>query len=144
MESGKRALPASLVDPISLEVFVDPVVASDGHTYERSSISRWFKRCKHKNQPLTSPITREPMDDMLHCNLVVRKLVTEVTQQEKATVDPGCVHPKADNVRLPAMTCFVLAVSLNLVPVRCVLPRFDRRARRGGVERRLDPAARLY
>jgi hypothetical protein len=47
----------SLVDPITYEVFTDPVIASDGHTYERSSILHWFERCRQQGRELTSPLT---------------------------------------------------------------------------------------
>ena len=42
--------------PITYELFRDPVIGSDGHTYERENITAWIQ--KHS----TSPITREPMD----------------------------------------------------------------------------------
>ena len=29
--------------PISFEMMADPVVASDGQTYERADIERWFR-----------------------------------------------------------------------------------------------------
>ncbi|KDO32134.1 hypothetical protein SPRG_03351 [Saprolegnia parasitica CBS 223.65] len=45
----------SFVCPISREVMRDPVVAGDGHSYERSEILRWFQ------QRLTSPVTNQPV-----------------------------------------------------------------------------------
>ena len=48
----------------------DPVVASDGHTYDRKDIQNWFKT--HD----TSPHTNEPFEHkVLIPNIVVRKLV---------------------------------------------------------------------
>lgn len=38
--------------PISGEMFEDPVVAEDGHTYERAFVAEWFKR-GHMTSPLT-------------------------------------------------------------------------------------------
>eukprot|EP01065_Artemidia_motanka_P017560 TRINITY_DN2100_c0_g1_i1.p1 TRINITY_DN2100_c0_g1~~TRINITY_DN2100_c0_g1_i1.p1 ORF type:complete len:391 (+),score=112.68 TRINITY_DN2100_c0_g1_i1:112-1173(+) len=35
-------LPAEYKCPITMEVMTDPVVAQDGHTYERSALQRWF------------------------------------------------------------------------------------------------------
>jgi len=35
--------PPDLCCPLSLELFVDPVVAGDGETYERSYIERWIE-----------------------------------------------------------------------------------------------------
>jgi hypothetical protein len=48
----------------------DPVVASDGHTYDRKDIQNWFKT--HD----TSPHTNEPFEHkMLIPNIAIRKLV---------------------------------------------------------------------
>ena len=41
--------------PITLELFRDPVLAKDGHVYEREAIVRWIL------QNGTSPFTREPL-----------------------------------------------------------------------------------
>lgn len=42
--------------PITYELIREPVVAMDGHTYEKSAIEKWLK----SNQ--TSPRSGEPMD----------------------------------------------------------------------------------
>lgn len=39
--------------PISLAIFLDPVIASDGYTYERQEI------LKYKKTNSTSPMTRD-------------------------------------------------------------------------------------
>mmetsp|Transcript_45874 Transcript_45874/g.93880 ORF Transcript_45874/g.93880 Transcript_45874/m.93880 type:complete len:283 (+) Transcript_45874:91-939(+) len=44
--------PESFVCPISMELMVDPVAASDGHTYDRDDIERWL--IKHNTSPLTN------------------------------------------------------------------------------------------
>lgn len=43
--------------PITHEVFTDPVVAADGHTYERSAIEQWFQ--SHNTSPLTGAIMHD-------------------------------------------------------------------------------------
>ena len=43
--------PRSMVCPITLEAFRDPVVAADGHSYERAALARWF------TARVTSPTT---------------------------------------------------------------------------------------
>jgi serine/threonine protein kinase len=48
-------LDTSLCCPITLELFHDPVIAQDGHTYERQAIEDWI-RVNH-----TSPLTRQPL-----------------------------------------------------------------------------------
>ncbi|CAF2958003.1 unnamed protein product [Rotaria sp. Silwood2] len=70
----------SLNCPITCVLFRDPVMGSDGHTYERESIILWLQ------QHGTSPITREPMAiDSLRPNHSVRKMVEEfaVISQKK-------------------------------------------------------------
>eukprot|EP00501_MAST-03F_sp_TOSAG23-6_P000545 GSMAST32.ASY1.ANO1.566.1 assembled CDS len=52
--------------PITLDIYKDPVVAADGHTYERAAILRHFQT---KN---TSPLTNEVLPNRnlvpnLHC-----------------------------------------------------------------------------
>merc|ERR1711988_553674 len=44
--------------PITFERFVDPVVASDGRTYERAAIERWFA-----TGSTVSPITGAPLNN---------------------------------------------------------------------------------
>jgi hypothetical protein len=45
-----------LICPITLDIYRDPVIAQDGHVYERAAIVRWIE------QQGTSPLTREPLD----------------------------------------------------------------------------------
>ena len=40
----ERGVPDGYLCPISLEVMEDPVIAADGHSYERSDIELWFAR----------------------------------------------------------------------------------------------------
>jgi hypothetical protein len=47
--------PDEFICPITQVIMVDPVLGSDGRTYERSAITEWLRT------HTTSPITREPM-----------------------------------------------------------------------------------
>lgn len=51
-EDNNHVVPHDLMCPISLELFKDPVVASDGFTYERSSLLNWLNSGK-----MSSPMT---------------------------------------------------------------------------------------
>lgn len=53
-ESG--ALPPWAHCPIGHHAMTDPVVASDGHSYERSHLARWLSRKR------TSPLTGQQVD----------------------------------------------------------------------------------
>src|ERR1700728_3275800 len=59
--------------PITDEIFEDPVMGDDGHTYERKAITEWLT----KNG--TSPMTRQPMKiDSLRTNYAVKKMIEEL------------------------------------------------------------------
>jgi len=45
-------VPDHLVCSVSCEVFRDPVICMDGHTYERSAIETWFR--DHDTSPMTN------------------------------------------------------------------------------------------
>merc|ERR1712072_653150 len=47
-----------LICPITLQRFVDPVVACDGNVYDRAAIQHWFD-----NNHRVSPMTNEPLND---------------------------------------------------------------------------------
>jgi serine/threonine protein kinase len=65
-------IPAEYQCPITHVLFTDPVVASDGHTYERSAIVRWLKTQK------VSPVTRGAISiDTLNPNRIVKKMVDD-------------------------------------------------------------------
>lgn len=59
--------------PITHELFRDPVLASDGNTYEREAIQEWFS--KRSTSPLTNVELR---DKTLTPNHLVKKIVQEV------------------------------------------------------------------
>ncbi|KDO16444.1 hypothetical protein SPRG_18031, partial [Saprolegnia parasitica CBS 223.65] len=42
----------SFLCPISCEIMRDPVIARDGHSYERAQITRWFQ--SHRRSPVTN------------------------------------------------------------------------------------------
>ncbi|CAM2712428.1 unnamed protein product [Rotaria socialis] len=66
-------IPDALLCPITSDLFEDPVLAEDGHTYERQAIVQWIR------QNGTSPITREPLHEKnLRTNYTIRKLVEEL------------------------------------------------------------------
>jgi hypothetical protein len=63
----------ALTCPITLELFVDPVLADDGYTYERTAIMEWIK---HHNE--TSPMTRQSIRTKeLKPNLVIKQLADQ-------------------------------------------------------------------
>ena len=53
--ASSSGIPEDLICPISHELMIDPVLAADGHAYERLHIEEWLTR------QLTSPLTGEPL-----------------------------------------------------------------------------------
>ena len=64
------------------EFFVDPVIASDGQTYERSTIQKWM------SQHNTSPFTREELTSTeLYPNIVIQKITRDYVESLEPTND---------------------------------------------------------
>ena len=77
------------VCPITHEVPKDPVVASDGYTYERVAIEAWLLRGEVDDK-YTSPITREDIEQKVYPNRLARALQSS-DKEEKSTKE---VHPR--------------------------------------------------
>jgi hypothetical protein len=66
----RNEIPEHLLCPITSEIFIDPVMTCDGHTYERAAIEKWLER--HH----TSPQTNLNLDNKsLISNFVIKQLV---------------------------------------------------------------------
>ena len=60
----------ALLCPITLELFRDPVLAQDGHTYEREAIVKWIQKNNR------SPITNQELSlEHLYPNYAIKKIV---------------------------------------------------------------------
>jgi hypothetical protein len=62
--------------PITYELMREPVVAQDGHTYEKSAIEKWLK-----SQHLISPRTGQPMDGLMIPNVNLKKLIQDMINE---------------------------------------------------------------
>ena len=70
-ESSKKSDPHEYKCPITCELMQDPVVAADGHSYEKEAITRWLATKK------SSPLTRKELDNtFLIPNLNLKILIT--------------------------------------------------------------------
>lgn len=50
----KSQAPEAFCCPITGEIMVDPMVASDGHTYERNAIENWLIEMNKNTSPMTN------------------------------------------------------------------------------------------
>mmetsp|Transcript_14759 Transcript_14759/g.37018 ORF Transcript_14759/g.37018 Transcript_14759/m.37018 type:complete len:248 (+) Transcript_14759:214-957(+) len=91
VEAEEGALPRQFFCPITCQPMVDPVVCSDGFTYERSAIAAWLQR------KAVSPMTRQRVSPRLHPNHALRQMIEEArpgSTAPTATLQPAvCVLP---------------------------------------------------
>ncbi len=81
-----------LICPITWEIFRDPVIATDGHVYEREAITTWIL------QNGTSPLTREPLKvEELQSDDHLRQLAV---QRHNSTVS---YNTRVNKVTLPSI-----------------------------------------
>jgi hypothetical protein len=81
----------SLICPITLEIFIEPVIGSDCHTYERTAIINWLQRKE------ISPMTYEPMSiNSLRSNLAMRNTIEELYQFDEINTNtqPPPIPPR--------------------------------------------------
>ena len=63
--------------PITYDLPTNPVLAQDGHVYEKDAIERWFST-SHR-----SPVTNENIGTALTPIVAVRKLIRNVREEER-------------------------------------------------------------
>lgn len=91
-----KCITTGMICPITQSVFVDPVVAPDGHTYERSAIKKWFAMGKN-----TSPVTNESFvgSPRLLPNHGLRNTIEEIVK--KNYPEPAAAKPKKTSENAP-------------------------------------------
>jgi hypothetical protein len=71
-------IPQDYLCPITQEIMEDPVIASDGHTYERKAISEWL------DQNEVSPMTNEALESsQLFANISMKRMIREWKETPK-------------------------------------------------------------
>ncbi|RZI45519.1 U-box domain-containing protein [Candidatus Finniella inopinata] len=93
-DAGRPRRPACLC-PITSKVMRDPVVASDGHTYERAAIVKLIGSSRDPKSPLTGlPFTSKDVFD----NLALKRIIEEFNpriQGEPSALEPLRTSPSA-------------------------------------------------
>ncbi|KAL4149687.1 hypothetical protein QTP88_003568 [Uroleucon formosanum] len=71
--------PDEFICPITQQIFRDPVICSDGHTYDRSAMVSWFRRGK-----FSSPLTNEPLlSKSMTTNTTIKEAISVFVQQNQ-------------------------------------------------------------
>lgn len=98
----KEALVQCSTCPISQELLRSPVLASDGHTYEKRCIEKWRKT------QANSPLNREELDDFFVVNrmacdimsLLVKEFKQDVKEEEPEDLDEEPVPSPARSAQV--------------------------------------------
>lgn len=69
-------VPKEFECPVTYELMRDPLVASDGHTYDAASLKRWFSENKD-NDYVKSPITLVPLMPYAFRNIKLNQAIQE-------------------------------------------------------------------
>ena len=77
-ENNDPQFPKAFLCPITLLVMVDPCVAADGHTYERSAITTWL--LKNNKSPMTGIMMESTQ---LMPNFAIKSMIGEHLQKMK-------------------------------------------------------------
>ena len=72
----ERGKPADIVCPITHDIMLNPVVAADGHTYERAQIEAWLRT--HDRSPLTNAVLAHKH---LTTNEIARRMVKKFIEE---------------------------------------------------------------
>jgi hypothetical protein len=79
--------PAHLLCPITQQLMEHPVVAADGHTYERAAMEAWLRSERARGR---SPLTNMPLEHTrLVTNYAVKAALEEWALQQQQRGDPG-------------------------------------------------------
>lgn len=84
--------------PLSLGLMRDPVVTSDGQSYERTEIEKWFRQCRDKKEPLKSPLRAPLASDKLVSNNNLRRAIEDAVDLEVGLFEVA-VQLKLDGAR---------------------------------------------
>jgi len=101
-------LPAEFRCPITQELMLDPVVACDGHTYDRSAIEKWLRTPSETAEASihTSPLTNLPLEnDTLIANRSIRTLIQELVDSmtganANANANANAAASSTENIKM--------------------------------------------
>ena len=95
---GALSTPNEFLCPITQDVMIDPVVASDGHSYERQAIQAILDRGSPDGGAALSPLTREELEPVLVPNINLRKRIREHDSEVESVAEQvlsSIGHPAA-------------------------------------------------
>jgi hypothetical protein len=77
--SDPSSIPDAFICPITMSIMREPVVAQDGHTYEKSAIVRWLR----VSERATSPKTNLEMGSLLIENRTLKNMIADFLAKQR-------------------------------------------------------------
>ena len=69
-------IPEEYLCPLTKQLMVDPVICTDGTTYEKVVIEKWIANLEKMNAKLVSPVTGEEISNLLVPNFSIKLLIS--------------------------------------------------------------------
>jgi len=135
-DDGEALCPPAFLCPITLDVFVEPVVTSDGHSYSRAAIELCFQT-RH-----TSPLTNEELaSTQLLPNHRLRQAIEEWRKQQPMAIDPDRLEVSEELLgegSFGRVLAGTLRIGRRVLPVAVkMLPAMTRLEERQALEKEL-------
>jgi hypothetical protein len=112
--------PEEFLCPITLLVMNDPVIGSDGRSYERAAITQWLRSNPH------SPLTREPMTlASLKPNYALKSAIERFQKESRTGAPKTRPAPKTIKKARPAEPVPQLIPALPSAPMPSAPPADD-------------------
>jgi hypothetical protein len=96
------SFPNEFFCPITLELMRDPVLAKDGHTYERKAIEDWFEQSSGTDRNAISPKTLDVIGRQLTPNHAMKALIGDEESRRSILAAPAAPAPPAAPAVLPS------------------------------------------
>ena len=94
-----RLVPNAFCCSITQEVMVDPVIADDGHCYERIAITGWFELRQGQGRPPTSPKTGVVLTSTeLKPNHNLRQAIQEWREEQPMAINPSYLEVSSERL----------------------------------------------
>jgi hypothetical protein len=101
ISNAENNIPQEYLCPITLEIMTDPVIAADGQTYQRESITEWLSR-GNRTSPLDgSNLSHTQLKDNLFARKIIREYQNRLPEKmgDKSNLEK-CIQEKEEIIKI--------------------------------------------
>lgn len=103
MSNIQPEIPDKYLCPITKELMTDPVIAADGQTYQRESITEWIRRGNRKSPLTDSILTYTILIDNITAKNIIRDFLEKHPEIEsKGGIKPDlnlCIREREEKIK---------------------------------------------